>query len=327
MQVDFDPTQTNYTNLLQLFWENHDATSRNKAQYMSAIFFHDEEQRELAEQTMLEHQKKVPRPITTKILPAETFYDAEDYHQKYLLRRHWKIFQSLNLSDPQVITSHVATRLNGYINGHGQMADLLNEIGAWKLNEKQEEMIRDAVANVRCVGGSCSSCYFDGVNGELANLFFTTVPLTVILLTNIILYLLTWRRIKQEEPKFKGINGREARIVRASHRAARTMTLFVTAFIIQWWAMCIYGIVQMLVEVPIELFQFVTTFSNVGGILNGIVYYIIRRRSREKHSEASLELSKSDGSKKFTRMTNSNSPTLDGISSGQEEVEESSTKL
>jgi len=156
MQVDFDPTQTNYTNLLQLFWENHDATSRNKAQYMSAIFFHDEEQRELAEQTMLEHQKKVPRPITTKILPAETFYDAEDYHQKYLLRRHWKIFQSLNLSDPQLITSHVATRLNGYINGHGQMADLLNEIGAWKLNEKQEEMIRDAVANVRCVGGSCS---------------------------------------------------------------------------------------------------------------------------------------------------------------------------
>ena len=159
-----------------------------------------------------------------------------------------------------------------------------------------------------------TSCYFDGVKGEIANLFFTTVPLTIVLVINIILYFLTWRRIKEEEPKFKGINGREARVVRASHRAARTMSLFVTAFIIQWWAMCVYGIVQVssTITVPIELFQFVTTFSNIGGILNGIVYYVIRRRSKERTSESgnSLELSKSDGGKKFTRMQASGSPPL-----------------
>jgi len=156
LQLKYDPKQTNYSNLLSIFWNNHDPTSRNKAQYMSAIFYHDEEQRSLAEESMKTHQKSVSRPITTKILPAQTFYDAEDYHQKYLLRRHFKIFQSLQLSDPQVITSHVAARLNGYVNGHGQMSGLLNEIGDWKLNEKQENMIRDAVANVRCVGGACS---------------------------------------------------------------------------------------------------------------------------------------------------------------------------
>lgn len=156
MQIEFDPKQTNYSNLLDLFWNNHDPTARNKPQYMSAIFYHGEEQRVIAEETMKVHQKKVTRPIMTKIIPAETFHDAENYHQKYLLRRHSKIFQSLKLTDSQVIMSHAATRLNGYLNGHGQMAGLLNEIGAWKLNEQQSEMIRDAVANVRCVGGACS---------------------------------------------------------------------------------------------------------------------------------------------------------------------------
>ena len=149
---------------------------------------------------------------------------------------------------------------------------------------------------------------------------------------NIILYILTWQRIKQEEPKFKGINGRDARIVRASHRAARTMSLFVTAFFIQWWAMCIYGIVQISskVEVPIQLFQFVTTFSNVGGILNGIVYVIIRRRSREKHSETSLELSNSASGKKFSRMYNSNSqasPSIGPITKNSDSMDIQATEL
>ena len=79
--------------------------------------------------------------------------------------------------------------------------------------------------------------------------------------------------------------------------------------------MSVYGIVQVSsrIEVPIELFQFVTTFSNIGGILNGIVYYVIRRRSKERHSESgnSVELSKSDGGKKLTRMQASS--TMDSI--------------
>jgi len=156
MQVEYDPQQTDYTELLHLFWHNHDPTARNSPQYMSAIFYHDDEQKRLAEETMSEHQAKVARPITTKILSAETFYNAEDYHQKYLLRRNSRIFNSLNLTDPQVITSHVAARLNGYVNGHGRMADLLNEIGSWKLNEKQEELVRDAVANQKFSGAFCS---------------------------------------------------------------------------------------------------------------------------------------------------------------------------
>ena len=123
------------------------------------------------------------------------------------------------------------------------------------------------------------SCYFDGVKGEIVNVFFTTVPLLLVLTINIILYILTWIRIHKEAKRLKYVLGKDAKTVRASHGAARTMSLFVMAFFVQWWAMAVYGIWQLATDdVPQLLFQFVTTYSNIGGILNGIVYIIIRRR-------------------------------------------------
>lgn len=156
LQMEYDPSKTNYSNLLDIFWANHDPTAKLKAQYMSAIFYHDEEQKQLAEETMKAKQKKTARAIQTKILPAKTFYDAEGYHQKYLLRRHRIIFNSLGLSEAQVISSTVAARLNGYLNGHGDMKSLKQEIYNWNLNEKQNDAIISAVENFQCVGGSCS---------------------------------------------------------------------------------------------------------------------------------------------------------------------------
>jgi len=60
-------------------WDNHDATVSRESQYMSAIFYHNEEQKRLAEETKEEHQKTLPitRQIATKIIPAGTFYAAE----------------------------------------------------------------------------------------------------------------------------------------------------------------------------------------------------------------------------------------------------------
>ena len=77
--MEYDPSRTTYTDLLEIFWKNHDATTSHKAQYMSAIFYHDEEQKQLAEKTRDQYQKTLRRPIVTKILPAKTFYDAEEY--------------------------------------------------------------------------------------------------------------------------------------------------------------------------------------------------------------------------------------------------------
>lgn len=61
-----------------MFWENHDPTRSATRQYMSAIFYHGDEQKRFAEESMAERQKQLSKKIVTKILPAETFYTAEE---------------------------------------------------------------------------------------------------------------------------------------------------------------------------------------------------------------------------------------------------------
>ena len=89
VQIEYDPSKVNYERLLAIFWRNIDPTVKNRQfcdvgnQYLSAIFYHDEQQKELAEKTKQEVEKKLETKIYTKITPATTFYPAEDYHQNY----------------------------------------------------------------------------------------------------------------------------------------------------------------------------------------------------------------------------------------------------
>ena len=95
VEIEYDPAQVSYEQLLQVFWENHDPTQLNRqgpdfgTQYRSVIFYHSPAQRELAQsaKTALEKSGRLSRPIVTEILAATTFYQAEDYHQQYLEKR------------------------------------------------------------------------------------------------------------------------------------------------------------------------------------------------------------------------------------------------
>lgn len=78
VQLLFNPEETSYRELLDFFWKNHSCTSRMSRQYMSAIWYHNDEQKELALETMAEHQKVEKKKIVTVIEPAKTFYDAEE---------------------------------------------------------------------------------------------------------------------------------------------------------------------------------------------------------------------------------------------------------
>lgn len=69
---------TNYSNLLEIFWDNHDPTARRSAQYKSAIFYHNDEQKKLAEESAKKELSKLKKKIVTVIERAETFYDAEE---------------------------------------------------------------------------------------------------------------------------------------------------------------------------------------------------------------------------------------------------------
>jgi peptide-methionine (S)-S-oxide reductase len=93
-QIKYDPAQISYEELLEVFWKTHDPTTLNQQgndfgpQYRSAIFYHNDEQRRLAE----EYKKKLDaahiwdKPIVTEIAPFTNFYPAENYHQDYFNR-------------------------------------------------------------------------------------------------------------------------------------------------------------------------------------------------------------------------------------------------
>lgn len=93
--VTYDPAKVSYDDLLEVFWANHDPTTLNRqgpdvgSQYRSAIFYHSEEQRAAAEASKRQQDQsgRFRRPIVTEIVPAATFYPAEDYHQRYLEKR------------------------------------------------------------------------------------------------------------------------------------------------------------------------------------------------------------------------------------------------
>jgi len=90
-QITYDPSKVSFTKLLEAFWSSHDPTTLNRqgndtgTQYRSAIFFHSEEQKRLAEEykTRLNHSGAYEKPIVTEIVPFKTFYKAENYHQNY----------------------------------------------------------------------------------------------------------------------------------------------------------------------------------------------------------------------------------------------------
>ena len=87
--IEFDPSVISYEKLLNSFWEKHDPTTLNRqgpdvgSQYRSAIFYFDEEQRNLAQESLNKLQQKLKNKIVTEITEADTFWKAEEYHQKY----------------------------------------------------------------------------------------------------------------------------------------------------------------------------------------------------------------------------------------------------
>ena len=94
--VVFDPEKIAYTDLLKVFWESHDPTQGMRqgndvgTQYRSGIYVYNDEQRQTAEVSLADYQKRLKEAgydsITTEIIDAPTFYYAEDYHQQYLAK-------------------------------------------------------------------------------------------------------------------------------------------------------------------------------------------------------------------------------------------------
>ena len=104
IQLEFDPNVISYEDLLDIFWANHNPTTPNQqgpdvgSQYRSAVFFHDSDQENKARKAKqdLEESGKFSRKIVTEIVKATTFFNAEEYHQKYLQKDGLRACSSFN---------------------------------------------------------------------------------------------------------------------------------------------------------------------------------------------------------------------------------------
>ena len=132
VQVDYDPERITYAQLLDIFWKSHRPTRRSwSRQYMNAVFYHDEQQRQLAMASKADLERKIGRTVITEVVPLLSFTMAEDYHQKYILMGHNELsneMASIYPSHRDFVDSTAVTRLNGYAGGNGSRDQLSREI-------------------------------------------------------------------------------------------------------------------------------------------------------------------------------------------------------
>jgi peptide-methionine (S)-S-oxide reductase len=148
VQIDYDPDRISYEALLEVFWSAHNPRTRSfSRQYRSVIFFHNERQKRLAQESKSQLEKN--GTIHTEIVPFSEFFLAEDYHQKYYLRSAPKLMGELKEQYPReadFVNSTVAARLNGYVAGFGTLEQLERELEGFGLSEQAERYIRKRVS-------------------------------------------------------------------------------------------------------------------------------------------------------------------------------------
>lgn len=152
IQVVFDPSIVSYGQLLEVFWASHDPTTPPwSRQYMSIIFYHDQEQKKAALDSKRQRETNLSRKIYTEIMPLTAFYPAEDYHQKYYLQNEPDIFREYNRIYPdirQLTASTAAARVNGNVSGYGQLEKLKQQLPRLGLSASGQEKLERIVTKL-----------------------------------------------------------------------------------------------------------------------------------------------------------------------------------
>ena len=145
-QVDFDPTQISYQELLNIFWRGGRHSRRSWGrQYMSAVFTHTPEQKRMAQSTKAQ-QERARGKIHTPILSLDTFYLAEDYHQKYSLRGTPALaseFLAIYPALEDFVNSTAVARVNGFLGGYSDWDVLQAEIDSYGLSPQGRLQLRE----------------------------------------------------------------------------------------------------------------------------------------------------------------------------------------
>ncbi|MBT2582695.1 peptide-methionine (S)-S-oxide reductase MsrA [Planococcus sp. ISL-109] len=154
LQVEFDPHQIRYEDLLREFWWNHypNRDAYKGRQYISLLFWHSEEQRQLIVQVKEEREQHLNEPIETEIRPYAGFTEAEERHQKYYLKRYPKAMDQLAELYPEealLTDSAFAARLNGFVKGFGNRKQLMDELDLWKLPQDHRIILQQLLLELK----------------------------------------------------------------------------------------------------------------------------------------------------------------------------------
>jgi peptide-methionine (S)-S-oxide reductase len=153
VEVEFDPSQITYEQLVELFWEEHDPTRRSfSTQYRNALFWSSPEQERIAQRSRARLEARLGIPVATSLEPAGTFTPAEDYHQKHALRGSPQLMEEFLAMYPgghgNFATSAAAAKVNGYLGGWGSAAQLAGEIDGFGLSASGRRVLERIAGNL-----------------------------------------------------------------------------------------------------------------------------------------------------------------------------------
>jgi methionine-S-sulfoxide reductase len=140
IQVEFDPTQLSYEELLEAFWSSHDPAYRHwSPRYASVVFFHDQRQERLALESRDRWAKRLSGNILTGIVPFSRFHTAEVQQQRHYLRQVPALLTEFEQIYPEAaafVASTAVMRANGYLGGYGTAAALKSDLGKLGLSRE-----------------------------------------------------------------------------------------------------------------------------------------------------------------------------------------------
>jgi peptide-methionine (S)-S-oxide reductase len=154
LEIDFDPKKISFEEVIEEFWKNHNPLrdSYKGRQYMSILLYHDDTQKNVALKTKKDWEEVLKGEIQTEIVPYSKFFMAEDYHQKYYLKRRQSTIDTLSTLYPthqDLVNSTLVARLNGFVRGYGNLESIKREIRDWELGLNNQQAIINVLNSIR----------------------------------------------------------------------------------------------------------------------------------------------------------------------------------
>lgn len=151
VEIIFDPAILSFEELMQIFWQSHDAAKDRfykERQYISLAIFEKEKHMKAAEKIKQAEEERCGKELYTEFQLKSLFYPAETHHQKYFLRRFKKALETVQTLFPDEETfncSTIAARLNGFVRENGSLPEIKAEIKNWGLAEEDYQRLMETV--------------------------------------------------------------------------------------------------------------------------------------------------------------------------------------